>query len=240
MLEVKLQEKLEEKLEEKLIVFDFDGTLVDSRKLIVESHRIVFTEFRLPVPSPERSIALIGKSLELVLAELAGDGAPIADMVGAYGRLLPKLRADPAFAETPFGGIAELLSELSSTDATVLGIATGHTSTAILPALDTLGWRGYFHTLQTADMAPSKPHPAMLLQALEETGAKAPDSIFIGDTTFDMEMARAAGFHAIGVDWGYHGAERLRSAGANQVAHEVAELRTYIQDSRWAEKGRNR
>jgi phosphoglycolate phosphatase len=235
-----VQVKLQKKSEEKLIVFDFDGTLVDSRKLIVESHRIVFTEFRLPLPSPDESLALIGKSLELVLAELAGNSAPIADMIGAYGRLLPRLRADPAFAETPFDGIAELLTELNSADATILGIATGHTSTAILPALDTLGWSRYFHTIQTADMAPSKPHPAMLLQALEATGAKAQDGIFIGDTTFDMEMARAAGFHAIGVDWGYHGSECLLSAGADRVAHDVAELRKYIEDSRRTVRGRDR
>jgi phosphoglycolate phosphatase len=239
MEQVKLQDS-EEKPEEKLIVFDFDATLVDSRKLIVESHRIVFTEFRLPLPSQDKSLALIGKSLELVLAELAGNGAPIADMVGAYGRLLPRLRADPAFAETPFDGIAELLAELNSTDAAILGIATGHTSTAILPALDTLGWRPYFHTIHTADMAPSKPHPAMLLQALEARGAKAEDGIFIGDTTFDMEMARAAGFHAIGVDWGFHGSERLLSAGANRVAHDVAELWKHIQDGRTTDRERNR
>ena len=87
----------------KLIVFDFDGTLVDSRALILECHRAVFTEFRLTPPSSEDSLSLIGRSLELVLAQLAGPDAPIADMVNAYGRVLPQLRADPAFAERPFG-----------------------------------------------------------------------------------------------------------------------------------------
>ena len=85
----------------KLIVFDFDGTLVDSRKLIIESHRIVFGEFGLALPSEDDSLSLIGMSLELVLAQLAGPGAPVEKMVAAYRRLLPLLRADVALAETP-------------------------------------------------------------------------------------------------------------------------------------------
>ena len=84
----------------KLVIFDFDGTLVDSRPLILESHRIVFSEFRLPAPLPAHSLALVGKSLDVILAELAGPAAPILEMVKAYDRLLPRLRADPAFAET--------------------------------------------------------------------------------------------------------------------------------------------
>jgi phosphoglycolate phosphatase len=214
----------------KLIVFDFDGTLVDSRALILECHRAVFTEFGLPLPLPRDSLALIGRSLELVLAQLAGPEAPIPDMVKAYGRVLPQLRADPAFTEKPFDGVADLLYDLSRTPNAVLGIATGHTSAAVVPALDTLGWRGFFRTIQAADMAPSKPHPGMLLQALEATGAKSESAIFVGDTTFDMEMARAAQLRPIGVAWGYHEAERLIAAGACRVAHVVGDLRSYIRD----------
>lgn len=212
----------------KLIVFDFDGTLVDSRALILECHRAVFTEFRLPPPSPEDSLSLIGRSLELVLAQLAGPEAPIPDMVKAYGRVLPRLRADPAFAERPFDGVTELLHELSRVPNVVLGVATGHTSAAVVPALDTLGWRGLFATIQAADMAPSKPHPKMLLQALEATGTRSENAVFIGDTTFDMEMALAAKLRPIGVAWGYHGAERLMAAGACDVFSVVDDLRSHI------------
>jgi phosphoglycolate phosphatase len=212
----------------KLIIFDFDGTLVDSRSLILECHRSVFTEFGLPVPAPEDSLALIGRSLELVLSHLAGPHAPVSDMVEAYGRVLPQLRADPKFAEKPFDGIADLLHELSRTPDTLLGIATGHTSAAVGPALQALGWRGLFRTLQAADMAPSKPHPGMLLQALHATGAKSKDAVFIGDTAFDMEMALAANVRPIGVGWGYHRTERLLGAGATRVALDVEELRGCI------------
>lgn len=212
----------------KLVIFDFDGTLVDSRSLILESHRIVFAEFRLPVPAPAHSLALVGKSLNVILAELAGPAAPIFEMVRAYDLLLPQLRADPAFAERPFDGVGDLLHELSSTTDTVLGLATGHRSDTVAPALRALRWNEFFRTIQAADMAPSKPHPAMLLQALAATGVEAKDAIFIGDTTFDMQMAHAAGLLSIGVSWGYHQPERLLEAGADCVVQTVAELRSSI------------
>ena len=212
----------------KLVIFDFDGTLVDSRPLILESHRIVFSEFRLPAPLPAHSLALVGKSLDVILAELAGPAAPILEMVKAYDRLLPRLRADPAFAERPFDGMDDLLQELGRANDTVLAIATGHRSDTIAPALQTLRWAELFRTIQAADTAPSKPHPAMLLQALAATGVEAKDAIFIGDTTFDMQMAEAAQLRSIGVGWGHHDAERLMAAGARHVAKTVDELRTAI------------
>jgi phosphoglycolate phosphatase len=213
----------------KLIIFDFDGTLVDSRSLILESHRIVFSEFLLPVPSPADSLALVGKTLDLILAQLAGSTAPIRDMVKAYDLLLPQLRADPALTEKPFDGIADILRELSSSPNTVLGLATGHTSVTVAPALAALQWSDFFRTIQAADTAPSKPHPAMLLQALEATGVKPENALFIGDTTYDMETARAAKVPSMGVSWGYHKAERLAAAGAQRVASSVDELRDQLQ-----------
>jgi len=214
----------------KLIIFDFEGTLVDSRSLIWESHRIVFSGFRLPPPSPIESLALVGKTLDIILTELAGPTAPIRDMVKAYDLLLPQLRADPAFAERPFDGIAELLRDLSSRPNAVLAMATGHTSLTVAPALAALQWHGLFRTIQAADMAPSKPHPAMLLQALQTTGIGPQDAVFVGDTTYDMEMARAARVQSIGVGWGYHGAGQLAAAGANRLAATVEELGGYLRD----------
>jgi phosphoglycolate phosphatase len=212
----------------KLIIFDFDGTLVDSRSLILESHRIVFSEFQLPAPSPAESLALVGKSLDVILTQLAGPTAPILEMVKAYDFLLPQLRADSAFAEKPFDGAGDLLSDLSTTPDTVLGVATGHRTDTIAPALEELRWAGYFKTIQAADTAPSKPHPAMLLQALAATGVTPENAIFIGDTTFDMEMAQAAKLRSIGVGWGYHRTERLLAAGAHRVVQSIDQLRDCI------------
>jgi phosphoglycolate phosphatase len=212
----------------KLIIFDFDGTLADSRRLIIEAHRLVFSQFGLPVPKPEASLALIGRSLELVLAELAGPDAPIAAMTTAYQPVVKQLRADAAFADLPFDGIDTLLAELGQRNDLRLGIATGHISSAIEPALDTFGWRHLFCTVQCADKAPSKPHPGMILQALDEAGIDGADAVMVGDTAFDMEMARVAGVEAIGVGWGYHPRDRLIAAGADCVAETIADLRARL------------
>ncbi|MGA7811249.1 HAD family hydrolase [Bradyrhizobium sp.] len=212
----------------KLIIFDFDGTLVDSRKLIIESHRVVFGQFGFAPPSEDESLSLIGMSLELVLSQLAGPDAPVGNMVAAYQHLLPLLRADAAFAEVPFGGAADLLAELAGHGDVRLGIATGHVSKAVEPALERFGWLNHFCTVQTADKAPSKPHPAMILQALGESDVDADDAVMIGDTAFDIEMARAARVSGVGVSWGYHRPDRLRAAGASRLATDMAELREVL------------
>ena len=93
---------------------------------------------------------------------------------------------------------------------------------------DREGWHSHFVTIQTADDHPSKPHPSMILQAMAETGVAPEHTVMIGDTSFDMAMARAAGVRAIGVEWGYHTADELRAAGAVAVAETVFELKELI------------
>ena len=215
----------------KLVIFDFDGTLVDSRKLITESNRVVFGQFGFAVPSEEESFSLVGMSLELVLLKLAGPDAPVEKMVSAYREVLPLLRADAAYAEVPFDGANELLAALAERRDVRLGIATGHASHAIVPALERFGWQRHFCTVQTADKAPSKPHPGMILQALSEAGVRAEDAIMIGDTAFDIEMARGAYVRGVAVSWGYHRPDRLRDAGAWRVVNGMSELRDCLFES---------
>ena len=212
----------------KLVIFDFDGTLVDSRKLITESNRVVFGQFGFAVPSEEESFSLVGMSLELVLLKLAGPDAPVEKMVSAYREVLPLLRADAAYAEVPFDSANELLAALAERRDVRLGIATGHASHAIVPVLERFGWQGHFCTVQTADKAPSKPHPGMILQALSEAGVRAEDAIMIGDTAFDIEMARGAYVRGVAVSWGYHRPDRLRDAGAWRVVNGMSELRDCV------------
>jgi phosphoglycolate phosphatase len=209
----------------KLVIFDFDGTLADSRKLIVESNRVVYGQFGLVPPSEEASFALVGMSLEFVLRQLIGPDAPVEKMLAAYRDVLPLLRADAAYAEVAFAGADELLTALAERNDVRLAIATGHLSHAIAPALEQFGWRKHFCTVQTVDIAPSKPDPGMILQALREAGVKAEDAIMVGDTSFDMEMARAAGVRGVAVSWGYHRPDRLRDAGASRVVDDMSELR---------------
>ena len=213
------------------MIFDFDGTLVDSRRLITESNRVVFGQFGFAPPSEEDSFALVGMSLELVLLQLAGPDAPVEKMVAAYREVLPLLRADAAYAEVPFVGANELLATLAEHRDVRLGIATGHASHAIVPALERFGWQGHFCTVQTADKAPSKPHPGMIIQALSEAGVRAEDAIMIGDTAFDIEMARAADVRGVAVSWGYHRPDRLRDAGAWRVVNGMSELRDCLFES---------
>jgi phosphoglycolate phosphatase len=215
----------------KLVIFDFDGTLVDSRKLIIESNRVVFGQFGFAMPSEDESLSLVGMSLELVLQRLAGPDAPVERMVATYKRLLPLLRADAAYAEVPFDGAADLLAALTEHNDVRLGIATGHVSQAIAPALKRFGWQSHFCTVQTADKAPSKPHPGMVLQALSETNVTAGDAIMIGDTAFDIEMASGAGVRGVAVSWGYHPPDRLHRAGAARVVNDMSELRDCLFES---------
>jgi phosphoglycolate phosphatase len=212
----------------RLIIFDIDGTLVDSRKLIVETQNRVFISHGLKPPVEGRGLSVIGLSLHLALTELAGKDAPIDAMVSTYHRLLPALRADDRYAETPFVGSEELLAELSRTPNVILGIATGHEMKGLEPLIDKFGWQLFFRTVQTADRAFSKPHPSMILQALNETGIKPNDAMMIGDTMYDMQMAVAAGVRAIGVAWGYHHADRLRASGATYIAEDIPSLREYL------------
>ncbi len=206
------------------MLFDFDGTLVDSRRLITESNRVVFGQFGFAVPSEAESFSLVGMSLELVLLQMAGPEAPIEQMVAAYREVVPLLRADKAYAEVPFAGASELLAALAVHKDVRLGIATSHVSHTIAPALQRFGWHGHFCTVQTAEKAPSKPHPGMILQALDEASVKADDAVMVGDTSYDIEMARAADVRGVAVSWGYHRPDRLLAAGASCVVNSMSEL----------------
>jgi phosphoglycolate phosphatase len=211
----------------KLVVFDVDGTLVDSQDLIVAAQRETFLAHGLAPPSRERSLSIVGLSLVPAFRVLAPDG-PAESLAAGYKAAFQKLRQDPAYREPVFPGAAELLAELSARDDAVLGIATGKSRRGVAHLLERQGWQGFFATIQTADDAPSKPHPAMIEQALAETGADPRASLMVGDSTFDMAMARAAGIGAVGVSWGYHRPESLREAGAGTIVASFAELRAYL------------
>src|SRR5690606_18271216 len=86
------------------------------------------------------------------------------------------------------------------------------------------GWQSYFVTIQTSDDHPSKPHPSMLLKAMVEAGVEPGDTVMVGDTTYDVEMARAANVPSIGVAWGYHSVAELTNAGANRIVDSFSDL----------------
>jgi phosphoglycolate phosphatase len=126
-----------------------------------------------------------------------------------------------------FAGMAEVLAALADGGWT-LGVATGMSQRGLEHCLASHGLTHRFVTLQTADYHPSKPHPAMLEAALAEAFADAAHAVMIGDTAFDMAMARSAGVRGIGVDWGYHDAQELRDAGAEYIALTPQDLQEYL------------
>ncbi|MDZ4382521.1 MAG: HAD family hydrolase [Parvibaculum sp.] len=219
----------------RLIVFDCDGTLIDSQHMIVAAMNHAFDAHGLEALPREQVLSIVGLSLEEAIHALVPHvEAPVRTRVTeSYKGAFHELRARKDLAEPLFPGVREALDALSARGDTVLGIATGKSQRGLRHALDLHGLGDYFVTLQTADDAPSKPHPEMLLRALRETGAEPHNTVLVGDTSYDMAMARAAGTHAFGVDWGYHEPHQLEAAGAHLVLSDFAGLAPAA-DALWA------
>jgi phosphoglycolate phosphatase len=210
----------------KLVIFDCDGTLVDSQHAICAAMTHAFTTLELPVPPRAQILAIVGLSLPQVFAVLAGDQptsvqAKLADL---YRADFPARRAGVPAQDPLFAGVAELVVTLARRDDIALGIATGKSRRGVARILEREGWGGHFLTIQTADDHPSKPHPAMILEAMADVGVDPAFTTMVGDTTYDIEMAFNAGVRGVGVDWGYHPPARLRQAGAERVVGSSKEL----------------
>ena len=208
----------------RLIVFDVDGTLVDSQHGIVEAQRRAFGRFDLAPPDRERMLSVVGLSLREAFAALVGADGPVDGLAEAYKEAWTELRAEEGFADPLYPGAAALVAALAGRTGLRLGLATGKSRKGVARLLREQGWGGTFSTVQTADDHPSKPHPAMLRAALAETGCAPSQAVMIGDTAFDMAMAVAAGVHPLGVVWGYHEPEALRAAGAATILPDMAGL----------------
>lgn len=214
----------------KLAVFDCDGTLVDSQHAINSCMSDAFRHVGLippPISSVRRVVGLpLAQAIEMLAAN---DKAPINDMVDAYSRSWQQLRAVGNLEEPLFEGTHALLSSLAAARWT-LGVATGKSMRGLKHTLELHGLDAVFATLQTADVARGKPHPEMLYQAMNETDASPDDTVMIGDTTYDIEMAVAAGVRALGVAWGYHAPKDLENAGTVEVFETVGELEQYFKN----------
>lgn len=208
----------------KLVVFDVDGTLVDSQHLIVAAQGTAFAEHGLAAPSRAQALSVVGLSLPQAFRRLVGDDGPVAALSESYKRAFDALRLDPANEEPLFPGMADLLSRLHARGDVRLGIATGKSRRGVEHLIAAHGWEGWFSTTQTADDAPSKPDPTMLLRAMAQTGVPPESTVMIGDTSYDMAMAVSAGAAAVGVAWGYHPPGALFAAGAVTVAETAERL----------------
>jgi phosphoglycolate phosphatase len=209
----------------KLVMFDFDGTLVDSQAAIVTAMREAFAGAGLPPPPAGAVKRVVGLRLEAAVGALApqADSAAVADMAEGYRQAFFRLRSRPDHEEPVFPGARAVLRALEEAQV-LLGIATGKNRRGLLASLERHELSGHFTVLKTADDGPGKPHPAILERAMSELGVEPRDTVMVGDTVFDMEMARNARARAVGVSWGYHEPGELAEAGAHRVIDSFEDL----------------
>ncbi len=215
----------------KLVLFDCDGTLVDSHHNISTAMRQAFEAIGVPYPGDEATRRVIGLSLPEAVRPLAPNAGPEVweRLSDAYREAFFALRQRPDFHEPLFPGAREAIETLAERDDVLLGIATGKARRGLEVLLERFGLRDFFVTTQTADDAPSKPHPGMILKAIEETGADPARTVLVGDTTHDMLMAANAGTGGLGVEWGYHPPDELRRAGAREIASHFNDVPALVE-----------
>lgn len=213
----------------RLAVFDCDGTLIDGQASICEAMEAAFAEFDLPAPPRNQIRRAVGLSLPQAIRVLLpeSDSDRHNALAEAYKQEFRRARSEGRISQPLFPGMAELLAGLHS-DGWLLAVATGMSDRGLTHCLATNEITDLFVSLQTADRHPSKPHPAMLEQALADALASAGDAVMIGDTSYDMQMADSAGVRGIGVDWGYHPPAELLAAGAEWIAADPAQLAEYL------------
>jgi phosphoglycolate phosphatase len=196
------------------LIFDVDGTLVDSQGDIVASMTAAFDDAGLPVPARVDILGIVGLSLDVAMVTLA-PGADTARMVRTYKDSYAALRVANGAQSSPlYPGARAVLEHFAGREDVLLGVATGKSQRGLDGLIAAHGLDGMFVTRQVADFHPSKPHPSMIEAALRDTGVGLRDAVMVGDTRFDMDMAANAGIAAIGVSWGYHPRANLTGARA--------------------------
>lgn len=210
----------------RLAVFDCDGTLIDGQASICRAMEEAFAEAALPAPDRHMVRRMVGLSLPQAVRRLVPeiDEGLQRELVDGYKRAFRAQREAGELSQPLFAGIVEVLDALHGAG-WQLAVATGMSRRGLDHCLASHGLTRHFVSLQTADDHPSKPDPAMLEAALFEAAAEPAEAVMIGDTAYDMQMARDAGVRGIGVDWGYHAPHELIAAGAEFVAESPAQLK---------------
>lgn len=208
-----------------LIVFDWDGTVMDSTAVIASSIQAACRDLDMPVPSDEAARYVIGMGLAEALRHAVPEvHEPLYESLALRYRhhFLSQDAAIPLFADA-----RETIVELHG-QGYRLAVATGKNRNGLNRALATSGLGEYFHATRTADQTFSKPHPAMLLELMDELGLSAERVLMVGDTTHDLQMAINAGVDAVGVTHGAHPAEQLRELNPLALLDDFAGLRAWL------------
>jgi len=213
----------------RLAVFDCDGTLVDSQHSIVTSMHAAFEHHGFDIPDAEAVRRVVGLPLDVAIRHLAPhvDVAYSEEVSETYKSAFFQMRQAGDVQEPLFPGISGVLDRLD-TAGWLMGVATGKSHRGLTATLHHHNLYERFVTHQTADRAQGKPHPDMMYKAMSETGVEPVDTVMIGDTTFDIEMAVNAGVRSIGVAWGYHQTQELLDAGASSVVNHADDLTAAI------------
>lgn len=209
-----------------LIIFDWDGTLMDSVPRIVASMQTLAAQSDLPIPTIEAVHDIIGLSLPIALERLfdAHDAQQQQRLLDIYRDIYVVRDTTP----TPmFSGATHLLGELRGAGYT-LAVATGKARPGLERAWVQSQTKAFFSASRCAQEVASKPHPQMLNEILTETGVSADRALMVGDSIHDMEMARNAQVSAIGVTYGVHSAARLAAAKPKYTVDSIAQLRELL------------
>lgn len=211
----------------RLILFDVDGTLVDSQASIVAAMDAAFDTAGHQRPARDDILLIVGLSLDQGMERLAPDLPTTTrdQLVQLYKDAYRDQRLrDGSLVSSPlYPGARAMLDQLAAVPENLLGVATGKSRRGLDALLEAHGLEQMFVTRQVADHHPSKPHPSMITTAMSETGADSNATVMIGDTSFDMDMARAAGVGGIGVSWGYHAVTSLQTR-ADYIIDRFADL----------------
>ena len=202
----------------KLVIFDLDGTLVDTVALVVEAVTDTFEQFGQPVPDEMSIRSISGLNIQNGIRSIAphANGDTVLELAQHY-RTTYLEKSSRSMREALFPGVKETLEALHGRKDVLLAVATGKPLGATRRVLHAHGLTDLFTSVQTPDTNRSKPDPEMIETAMEIANVSETGTIMIGDTTHDMEMSRAAGVRALGVAWGYHKRADLIEAGADRV-----------------------
>lgn len=199
----------------RLVIFDVDGTLVDSQNHIFLAMDAAYSGLGVPSPTRAAIRSIVGLSLPQAFAHLSPDlseGDHMRLVEGYKTSYATERQQNGAASGSPlFEGARQVLDLLHGQPDTLLAVATGKSARGLRLLIEAHGLDGMFISTQVADFHPSKPHPSMIHQCLSDAGLAPHRAVMIGDTTFDMDMARAAGVASVGVSWGYHPVEHLRA-----------------------------
>ena len=210
----------------RLIVFDCDGTLVDSQQTIITATEAALGSHDFASPDRRDILYAVGLPVDVAMRRHAPEATDdqIINMLDIYRETYQQLVQQDDRGQVMFEGMHEQIIKLGKMDDTLLGIITMKSRRGLERVVDAYDIRQFFQVLKSADDGPGKPNPDLMLDAMRETGVEASQTLMVGDTSFDILMAKSAGTKAIGVGWGYQTVEELEESGADAIAATPEDL----------------